>query len=752
MTERTDIDARLAAVAEERGSTLWRSLDQLADAPEVEDYAREHFPSQLERLGSESGRREFLQLMAASLALGGLSGCTRQPKEMILPFASSPEERVPGKPQSFATAMAVGGAGVGLLVESHGGRPTKIEGNPDHPASLGATNAMQQAAVLGLYDPDRSQVVRKAGRIRTWDELLAALRAAVDRAGAQDGAGLAILSRTIASPTLARQRRELLERLPRARWVQYEAVHRDAARAGAELVFGRDLTQRIHFDRAARVLSLGADFLDRGPASLRYARDFARRRRERREHDDATRLYVVESTPTNTGASADERLALDPSALEAFARRLAARFGVRGVSSEGDDPTGWVDAVARDLAEHRGRAVVVCGDEQPAEVHALALLMNLRLGALDGTVEYTEPIEPAPSRQGAELRDLVEEMRAGRIETLLALDANPVYEAPGELDFAGAVGNVAERFHIGAYEDETSAISHWHGPSAHFLEGWSDVVAYDGTASIVQPLIAPLYGGRTLHEIVAFVLASKERRAYELVRSTWKDALGEDFEAGWRRALHDGVIAGTRHEAVGSVTTAWPAIPATESAHDGLTLVVRPDAYLWDGRFANNGWLQELPRPISMLCWDNAALLSPATAERFRLANGDHVRLSTDVGSVEAPAWIQPGQADGVVALVASTRVGGVTGSAPTRTHCSPRPARARRSRSSSSRLRAGARSSRRRRPTIRWRGATSCARSIASTSPPMEPATPPVGMGAAVTARPRCIPSTPTKARPGAW
>lgn len=653
MTQRTDFEERLERVAGERGATLWRSLDELADDPALEALARERYPSQLDRLATPAGRREFLKLMAASLALGGLSGCTRQPKEAIVPFASSPEARVPGRPQSFATTFCVGGAGVGLLVESHDGRPTKIEGNPDHPASLGATSAQHQATVLDLYDPDRSQVVRKAGRIRTWDELYVELRQAVEHATGAGGAGLAILSRTIASPTLARQRRELLARFPAAHWVQYEPINRDAARAGAELAFDRDLACRFRFDQAARVVSLGADFLDRGPASLRHARDFTRRRRERRSHDDATRLYVVETIPTNTGAAADERLALGPGELEGFAHALAVALGVRGLSDAGaHDPTDrWASELARDLAAHRGAAVVVCGEEQPPRVHALVHLMNLQLGAVGRTLELTDPVEPAPSAQQDELAELVGAMRSGAVETLIVLDSNPVYEAPGELDFASALDRVARRFHVGLYEDETAARCHWHGPSVHFLEGWSDALAFDGTASIVQPLIAPLYGGRTLHEIVALVLQSDERSAYDLVRATWRDRFGDEFEERWRRALHDGVIAGTRLEALSAVTTRWPDLGPTEPPDGGLQLVFAPDAYLWDGRFANNGWLQELPRPISMLCWDQTAWMAPATAERRGLASGDLVVLESAVAAVEVPIWVQPGLAEEVVVL-----------------------------------------------------------------------------------------------------
>lgn len=483
---------------------FWRTLDERAGDPAFREYLHHEFPSLLpepESIADPVARRAFLKLMGASLALAGAAACTRQPPESIVPYVRQPEEIIPGRPLLFATAMTLGGVATGLLVESHEGRPTKIEGNPLHPGSLGATDVFAQAAILGLYDPDRSQTLMSLGEIRPWPRFIGAIRAVLEAQQPLRGRGLRLLTESITSPTLASQIRNLLTRFPDARWHQWDPASGDNARGGAKLAFNEYVDCQYRLDRADVVLALDADFLASGPGSLRYARDFAARRRPE-QAATMNRLYAIETMPTSTGARADHRLPAKPSDIEAIARAIAVistQPGPRGTAAlpqigQSFDPgvVKWIVAVARDLQAHRGSSLIIAGDSQPAAVHALAHAMNAALGNAGRTVVYTDPIEAEPTDQLQSLRDLTTDMNAGSVGALLILGGNPVFTAPVDLQFATAMGKVPFRVHLSLYDDETSAQCHWQIPEAHFLESWGDARAYDGTVSIVQPLIAPL--------------------------------------------------------------------------------------------------------------------------------------------------------------------------------------------------------------------------------------------------------------------
>ena len=591
-------------------------------------------------------RRTFLKLMGASLALGGFGACTRQPAEAIVPYVRQPEDLVLGEPLFFATSMPMGGAATGLLVESHEGRPTKIEGNPNHPGSLGSADVFAQAAILGLYDPDRAQTITHLGEIKPWSEFLGAVQATLTAQQPLGGSGLRILTESVSSPTLAAQLRDLLKRFPSAKWHQWDPLSRENARAGAKLAFGRYVDTQYHLDGADVILALDADFLCDGPAGLRHARDFSARRRPE-QPDRMNRLYVAESMPTSTGSRADHRLPLAPTAISALAEHVASAVtsGGSAASSPLDARTRrWVDAVAKDLRAHRGACVVIAGDAQPPSVHALAHAMNTALGNVGHTVVYTDPVEAEPVDQLQSLRDLIADMRAGKVDVLMIAGGNPVYSAPADLGFVDALGKVPLRAHLSLYNDETSALCHWHIPEAHFLESWGDARAFDGTASIVQPLVAPLYGGRTAHEFLATTTNRPEQSPYEIVREFWKtQSRSQNFEADWRRWLHDGVIPNTAFAAVnvGDPKRIAP-LGAGEPALSGpaagdFEVCFRLDPSVGDGRFANNGWLQELPKPITKLTWDNAVLVSPATAARLGSTDrpdatgGEHGQIVSDV-------------------------------------------------------------------------------------------------------------------------
>src|SRR5918993_840319 len=456
MTAPHDIDALRAKLQHTRGREYWRSLEALSETGEFKEFLHREFPQNASEWLDPVGRRGFLRLMGASLALAGVSACTRQPDEAIVPYVRQPEELVPGKPLFFATAMPFAGSGVGLLVESHEGRPTKIEGNPDHPSSLGATDIFAQAAILGLYDPDRSQTITHLGEIRTFDAFVAAVRGVLAAQQNGGGSGIRVLSETVSSPTLAAQIEEFLGRFPQTKWVQWEPFGRHNAREGSRLAFGEYVDAQYAIEKADVVLSLDADFLCSAANGLTHARAFASRRRLEGDKAQFLRLYAVESSPSNTGSKADHRLPLRASEVEAFARAVAAQVGVNAAGAATAPAAGqeWVAALVKDLQAARGRGLVVAGDAQPPVVHALAHAMNEALGNVGTTVTYTQTAEARPTNQLEGLKELVGEMNAGTVGFLLILGGNPVYTAPADLKFADALEKVTFRASLASHENE----------------------------------------------------------------------------------------------------------------------------------------------------------------------------------------------------------------------------------------------------------------------------------------------------------
>ncbi len=643
-----DLSRIRETLASDEGKRAWRSLDEIAETPEFLELLHREFPENASEWSDPVGRRRFLQIMGASLALAGVTGCTRQPKETIWPYAKPPEEIVPGKPVFYATALSLGGYATGVLAESHLGRPTKIEGNPDHPASLGGTDVFCQAAILGLYDPDRSKNVLHIGEILTTSDFFAAVQGIVDSKKTVGGEGLRILTGTVTSPTLAAQLAKLLETFPKAVWHQWEPATRDPVRAGATLAFGEPVETVYRFDRADVIVAFDADVFTGLPGSVRYVKEIT----ERRSPDaqaGMSRIYVAESTPSLTGGFADHRLPVRASEIDSLVRALAAEVGVPGASVPTTleaETRSWIAAVARDLKAHSGSSVVVAGEGQPAAVHAVVHAINYILRNAGRTVLQIEPVEAAPTDQTESLRALVDDMNASRVTTLLILGGNPVYDAPSDLRFGDALQKVAIRIHLGLYNDETAAQCQWHVPEAHPLESWSDARAFDGSVSIVQPLVEPLYGGMTSHEVLAVLLGQPGRSSHDLVKEHWtaRSGAGADFERFWRHALRDGVVASSALPEKSLVPAALPA--PTPMGADEIEIVFRTDPNVFDGRFANNGWLQELPRPLTKLTWENAATIGPAMAERLGLANEDVVELAYRGAKVEAPVWILPGQPD----------------------------------------------------------------------------------------------------------
>ena len=631
-----------------RGKRYWRSVDELANTPEFQAAVEKEFPGSPHGWGDEVSRRGFLKFMGASAALAGLAGCTKQPDEPIYPYIKAPEDLILGKPMYFATAHPFVTGAVPLLVKTDQFRPIKIDGNPEHPYNQGSSDPFTQATLLDLYDPDRSQHVTYRGENREWAEFAVELRNKV--ISTKDGTGIYFLSETITSPTLARQWREVQAKYPNAKLVQY-----DPAIAGTALASG--LNVQYDLADADVIVSLDADFLSGAgfPGFHQLVRQYAERRKS---PEKLNRLYAIESTPTTTGLKAEHRLGLRASEIPAFAAELAKAIGIEVLPVPSvawtDEQKKFLAALAKDLKAHPGKCVVIPGLYQDPTVANHALVINEVLGNSGKTVSYPARLSALSSNQTAELKSLVADLNAGKVDWLVILNANPVYNAPADLNFAAAFEKAKMTAHLGSHVDETGQNAQWHIPAAHFLESWSDARAYDGTVSIVQPMIDPLYGGKTAHHFFQALLDEPGLSPYEAVRETWKPVIKGDFETGWRKALHQGWVEGTAD--LSDITfsvlqpgVSWPA-PAP-SPKDSLEIIFRPDPNVYDGRWANVGWLQELPKPVTNLSWDNAALVSGATLTKYGLEEDDIVELTVNGRKVNAPVIVVPGHPDNSVTV-----------------------------------------------------------------------------------------------------
>ncbi len=597
----------------------------------------------------EVARRRFLKLMAASLALAG-GGCSGPPGETIVPYVQMPENLVPGQPLFYASSLVRRGLGQGVLVESNMGRPTKVEGNRGHPASLGATDVFAQASVLQCWDPDRSQTVRQGDAVATWgafETALADLRARLAKRG---GAGLRILTGALSSPTMLAQMDALQRQYPQARWHSHDPLHDTGAGEAARLAFGAPLDTVYQLGKASVLVCLDADLLGDWPGQIAYARAFTQARAHG-QRAFANRLYALEASPSITGAFADERLARAPADIEAALWRIASRLGVGTGGGQAPDAAAqrWEAAVAKALGAARGQAAIVAGPSLSAGARALALQLNHALGNSGATVLH---IAPVVADGGGSIAELVRDMHAGQVEALFMLDVNPVYDAPADLGFGEALGKVALSVHQGLYFDESGRRAHWHLPATHVFEEWGDARAFDGTAGIVQPVMVPLYQGRPVLEVLAQLTSGTRQSTHALVRRIWQAQAPGDFEQFWQTSLREGVVAGSASapRTVKRGAVAAPPPPPGPDSH-GLRVLFTADPSVGGGEFANNGWLQELPRPLTSLTWDNAAMLSPATAKAVGVTSGDMVRLELEGRALVAPVLVIDEHADHCVAL-----------------------------------------------------------------------------------------------------
>ena len=651
--------------APKTGPKYWRSLDQASNAPEFQQWVEREFPSTAAEMLDGNSRRTILKLMAASFGMAGLVACSR-PELRFAPQARGQEDYVPGAAYHYTTAIVINGQATGLVIKTFDGRPVKVEGNPDHPNSQGAATAMMQASVLDIYDPDRSKLVMNGQKESTWD----AFSTAAAGLNLGDGAGLRILSEAIMSPTLESLRGQLLAKYPAARWVEYDAVSRENERQGTVVAFGQPLYVHPHYDKAQIVLSLDNDFLGIDSASPLATKLFSKRRRVEAEEDieRLSRLYVVESQFSLTGANAEHRLRARGGEVRQFAQDLLAALSAAPAAGN-DKRSQFLAAVAKDLKAAGNQALVVVGPRQPAVVHALAHQINQALGANGQTVAFTSAARPDRVDAGVEgLRTLTGAMNAGQVSAIIIVSGNPAYTAPADLQFASALAKVATSIHLGMQVNETAAAAKWHLPEAHYLEAWGDTRTTAGVAAIQQPMIEPLYGGKSAIELIAQLAGSAEKSGLQIVKNYWSAQLpAAGRENAWRKALNDGVVAMAPAAAVsptltaGAISAAIAASPAASAT--GIEVGFVPSSAAWDGKYSNNAWMQETPDSMSKLVWGNAAFVSPKMAKDQSLANGDMVTLAQGSYKVDAAVMIQPGQADGTVVLslgYGRTRAGNV--------------------------------------------------------------------------------------------
>ncbi|HEY4382216.1 MAG TPA: TAT-variant-translocated molybdopterin oxidoreductase [Acidobacteriaceae bacterium] len=644
------------------GKRYWKSMDELAETPGFAEMLAEEFPRQAGAAANEwvdaVSRRGFLKVMGASFALAGMAGCTKQPDEPIFPYVKAPEDLILGKPMYFASAHPFPTGAIPVLIKSDAFRPIKVDGNPDHPMAKGKSDALTQGTLLDLYDPDRSTEVKHRGQSSTYADFQEAFTKAVK--ASSGGQGVYFLSETITSPTLAGQWKQVQAKFPQAKLVQWDPVNRDAAMAASKAAFGSYTDAQYKLENADVILSLDADFLGgiAHPGFLPMAAAYAERHRYE-VGKTMNRMYVVETGATVTGFKAEHRLALKPSELVAVANALASG-SASGLSG---DQQKFVASLLSDLKASSGKCVVIPGEQAPAAVHTAAFQLNQALGAVGKAVIYTDTVNPLPSEQVADLKALVADMHAGKVQWLVMLGVNPIYSAPVDLEFAAAFEKVRNTVHLGSHVNETGAISVWHVHGTHYLESWSDARAYDGTMSIIQPMIAPLYGGHSSHEILQSLLDNPQASAYDAVVANAKTYIKGDFATAWRKALHDGWVDGTAFTPKAGGTSAKSAVAAAAGmagitasaaaapANGAIEISFKPDPSLYDGRYANVGWLQELPKQITNLSWDNAALMSFSTMEALKVEQNDAIEIDVNGRKVIAPVLMVPGHPDGAVTV-----------------------------------------------------------------------------------------------------
>ncbi len=652
MNKQEALDKMRAELEGKRGQQYWRSLDEVSQSKEFKSWFEDEFPNRQELF--QIDRRTLLKFAGASLALAGLSGCRGVflPEEKVIPFVKAPEEMVPGKALFYASAVTLAGYATGVLVEQHEGRPIKLEGNPDHPASLGSLGSIAQAEVLNFYDPDRAGNVYALDEISTWEEFNKELKSQLDAHVATKGKGIAVLFGTITSPTHAAMIEQFKKKYPEAKVYAWEPVGRTSLTAAVKAVTGKDGVPVYDFSKAKVVVTLDGDFLSptETPGALIYARQFAQARKVTGSKGEMSRLYAIESNCGLVGASADHRYTVKPSEVYQSALALAKEVGlsVPGVNAPGRLQTD-LPAIVKDLKAHMGESVVVASEQAPAEVQIAAFLINNALGNIGKTVKFVAT--PEASTGMGQIADLVKDMKSNAVDLIFISNCNPVYTAPADLAFGDALKSVKTKVHLASHFDETSALCDWKLPLAHSLEAWGDARSFEGTASIIQPLIAPIFDGRSEIEVMSNFLG-ENRGGYDLVRDYWKSQKlgGAEFEKGWRTAVHNGTIPNTASAPL-AMTSTSASLPSPVASGSGLEASFMADPAIFDGRHANNGWLQELPRPLTKVVWDNVITLSAADAKNLGVKTDEYVRVSSGSAEIDGIVFVLPGQPVGSVTI-----------------------------------------------------------------------------------------------------
>ena len=647
----------------------WRSIDQLAQTPEFQTWAEREFPAGASDLRDESTRRHFLKLMGASFLFAGVgfmgAGC-RRPQETIYPFSKQPENYVHGVPQWFATAMPTRGTALPLLVRSNDGRPTKVEGNPEHPDSNGGTDAFAQASILNLYDPDRAQRYTRDGNEVIKEAALDFLGSLSKQCVASGGKGLAFLMERSSSPSRSRLQAAIAQKLPQARWFIHEPVDFAIHQQAASLLAGKPVRPYFKLDAAKVILSLDCDFIGAEEDNHRFIRAFSKGRKVAKKGDLMNRLYAVESLMTQTGANADHRLRVAASSVISVAVAIAAKVAPTNTDAQAlaakfplpaHVSAKWIEECAKDLLapENKNAALVLAGYRQPLAVHLLAGVLNSALQS-EGT---TLVLQDVPAASESTIKELAQALNGGQVETLVILGGNPVFTAPADLDWSSIQKKAKTVIRLGYYEDETFASSTWHLPATHYLESWGDARTSDGTCVPIQPLIAELFGGLTEIELLARIGGIEPFKPYDIARETLKSIAGADgFEEKWKRFLHDGFLTGSAPQLstakinpAAASATLGAATATAQPSKDKLEVLLYRDYSVDDGRYANNGWLQEMPDPITKVVWDNAVLVSRKTAAELGVKNNQVVEIELNGRKVQGPIWIQPGLGDFTLCL-----------------------------------------------------------------------------------------------------
>lgn len=649
-------------------NTYWKSLRELSRNEEYEKFLHREFPEDASEMTDQVSRRSFLRVMGASIALAGFASC-RRPVQKIMPYTRMPEDKVLGEPMFYATSMPFQDALTGLLVENNEGRPTKLEGNEEHPASSGRTNIYNQAAVLSMYDPDRSRSIRNNGNVADEDEFIAfAAEHFSDRSR-----NIAFISEANSSPTYNRLKEQALDQFTNARWVSYEPFGEENALEGTRLAFNQRLRTINHFNQANVVIALDDDFMSpqADKNSVENAVQITSRRSVQNTDDSMSRLYCVESTFSITGSYADHRLRLKTSEIEAFTYALASQLsqsigGLDPFAGVQNNFTGheWVENLASELQNNRGEGILTAGNEHKPAVHAAVAAINLALQNAGNTVTYHDVPFLDSINQREAFQSVVNEIQNGQIDTVVLIGTNPVFNAPADLDFGSAIENADMVIQLSGYVDETSTYANWHINRAHFLETWSDGYSFSGVRSVIQPQVQPLFDGWSESEFLQVINTGEWAEGYDLVRETWNNSISSGFDYRWREILHDGLDATENLFPQANISLSngfTDLITPHLSTEDvsGIEITIKPDATIYDGRFANNGWLMELPDPMTKITWDNVALMSPATAEslgipverHLRDKDAEVIRIDNGDRAIEIAAWIQPGHADGAITL-----------------------------------------------------------------------------------------------------